>query len=143
MKQMQRDPLASQKARKAERRADEKSGLITIKPVKLEGQPAGGAVGASGATTGGTGFRKGGFRSAFGEGRKDGGGDGGGGGVKVGAGAGADDGAGGEGVGVGAGVGVGKSEVVGGESDTEDEGYECYDPSRPTGCGEGCPGRVT
>jgi len=137
MKQMQRDPLASQKARKAERRADEKSGLITIKPVKLEAQPVGGSAVASGATgaTTGTGFRKGGFRSAFGEVGKGGGGAGGGG--KVGAGAGAGD----EGMGVGVGVGVGKSGVVGGESDTEDEGYECYDPRRPTGCGEGCPGR--
>jgi hypothetical protein len=54
MKQMQRDPLASTKARKAERRADEKSGLITIKPVKLE--VAGGTAG----------FKKGGFKNAFG-----------------------------------------------------------------------------
>jgi len=28
------------------------------------------------------------------------------------------------------------------ESDTEDEGYECYDPRRPTGCESGCKGRA-
>jgi hypothetical protein len=44
MKQMQRDPLASSKARKAERKADEKSGLITIKPLKLESAGGGGWV---------------------------------------------------------------------------------------------------
>ena len=53
MKLMQKDPNASDKARKAEQRANEKSGLITIKPLKLEG----------GAKKGG--FKKGGFKSAF------------------------------------------------------------------------------
>ena len=62
MKQMQRDPLASTKARKAERKAEEKSGLITIKPVKLEGQPPAGAGG---------GFKKGGFKSAFGDAKEE------------------------------------------------------------------------
>src|SRR5213595_2555689 len=61
MKQMQRDPMASTKARKAERKADEKSGLITIKPVKLDG-----ASGSPAAASGG-GFKKGGFKSAFAE----------------------------------------------------------------------------
>jgi hypothetical protein len=55
MKQMQKDPLASDRARKAERKADEKSGLISIKPVKI-----------GGGGNGGGGFKKGGFRSAFG-----------------------------------------------------------------------------
>lgn len=50
---MQRDPNASDKARRAERKADEKSGLITIKPVKLESNDAK------------PGFKKGGFKSAF------------------------------------------------------------------------------
>jgi len=50
---MQKDPNASDKARKAEQRANEKSGLITIKPLKLEG----------GVKKGG--FKKGGFKSAF------------------------------------------------------------------------------
>lgn len=139
MKQMQRDPLASAKARKAERRADERSGLITIKPVKLEGQVAS-ASGAAAASA--TGFRKGGFRNAFGEGARDGGDGvkevGSGGGVRKGAGGGsvAD-----QGLGLGPGVANGGMRKVDGESDTEDEGYECYDPRRPTGCWEGCPGR--
>ncbi|KAI9820295.1 MAG: hypothetical protein M1827_005917 [Pycnora praestabilis] len=63
MKQMQRDPLASSKARKAERKADEKSGLITIKPVKLDAQPTASAAGG--------GFKKGGFKNAFGDDKKD------------------------------------------------------------------------
>ena len=112
MKQMQRDPAAASKARKAERKADEKSGLITIKPVKLESQASGG------------GFKKGGFKSAFG-----GGGD--------------DD----------KKEKSGFKKVLGGpdeeeakpkaelvESDSEDE-YEHYDPRFPTDCFEGCPGR--
>lgn len=117
---MQRDPLASTKARKAERKADEKSGLITIKPVTLEVQG------------GGTGFKKGGFKSAFG--------GGGGGNVKV-----KEEVAGkSRKAGVVGGVeepldaGVGGEELV--ESDTDDE-YEYYDPRRPTDCWEGCSGR--
>ncbi|KAI9873847.1 MAG: hypothetical protein M1830_010539 [Pleopsidium flavum] len=142
---MQRDPLATSKARKAERKADEKSGLITIKPVKLE-------MPATSAGGGGGGFKRGGFRSAFG------GGSGGGG---VGVGRGEADGSGngngngngegededeGEGVGK-AGTGVDRVEevVVGkaesGESESEDEGEEYYDPRRPTGCFAACPGR--
>ncbi|KAI9781254.1 MAG: hypothetical protein M1816_002437 [Peltula sp. TS41687] len=90
MKQMQRDPLASSKARRAERKADEKSGLrsITIKPVKLDvpppppsqqqqqgsgsGSTTAGAAGSEltsiaggGGGGGGGGFRKGGFKKAF------------------------------------------------------------------------------
>ena len=117
MKQMQRDPLASSKARKAERKADEKSGLITIKPVKLDMQPS-----SSG------GFKKGGFKNAFGgddekkddeEGKRKKAGF-----TKVGGADEAED--------------IGKGLVE--ESDTDDE-YEHYDPRRPTGCYEGCPGR--
>lgn len=144
MKQMQRDPLATQKARKAERRADEKSGLITIKPVKLEAQSAT-ATTAAGAGAGavGAGVRKGGFRSAFG-GVKEGEGGvadalpkvvvvGGGGFRKVGAGADGD-----EGLAVGSGeAGLDRGS---GESETEDEGFEYYDPRRATGCWEGCAG---
>lgn len=55
MKLMQRDPNASDKARRAERKADEKSGLITITPLD---------VGSTGEKKGG--FKKGGFKSAFG-----------------------------------------------------------------------------
>ena len=112
MKQMSRDPLAAAKARKAERRADEKSGGITIKPVSLP---------STDATTKSTGFKKGGFKNAFGsvddddemvdekkqkvEPRVEG--------WKV-------------------------AEPVEVESDGE---WGDYDPRRPTGCREGCPGR--
>ena len=111
MKQMSRDPLAAAKARKAERRADEKSGGITIKPVSLPSAEA----------TKSTGFKKGGFKNAFGsvdddeetdekrqtkaEPRVEG--------WKV-------------------------AEPVEVESD---EDWGDYDPRRPTGCWEGCPGR--
>lgn len=79
----------------------------------------------------GGGFKKGGFKSAFG------GGDVGG----------KTDGASGEGKGeVKVAVGVPGVEAKGSEvvrvedaeSDTEDEGFERYDPRRPTGCGTGC-----
>ena len=113
---MSRDPLAAAKARKAERRADEKSGGITIKPVSLPSTEA----------TKPTGFKKGGFKNAFGsadddeeettdekkkkkqakaEPRVEG--------WKV-------------------------AEPVEVESD---EDWGDYDPRRPTGCWEGCPGR--
>ncbi|KAL9109800.1 MAG: hypothetical protein Q9187_008125 [Circinaria calcarea] len=114
MKQMQRDPLASTKARKAERKADEKSGLITIKPVKLDSQSVPAA---------GSGFKKGGFKNAFGgeDEKKD-----------------------------AAGPVTAKKETnddqnafvegVPVESDS-DEDYEHYDPMKPTDCFEGCSGR--
>jgi hypothetical protein len=54
MKLMQRDASNVDKGRRAERKSDEQSGLITIKPMKLEGSTAKG------------GFKKGGFKSAFG-----------------------------------------------------------------------------
>jgi hypothetical protein len=53
MKLMQKDPNASDKARKAEQRANEKSGLFSIKLDKNDG----------GVKKGG--FKKGGFKSAF------------------------------------------------------------------------------
>jgi hypothetical protein len=56
MRQLSRDPLASSKARKAEAKANLQSGLISI---KLGGD----AGGASAASTGG-GFKKGGFKKA-------------------------------------------------------------------------------
>ncbi len=127
---MSRDPLASAKARKAERKADEKSGLITIKPLKLEAPTSTTASLSAAAPV--TGFKKGGFKSAFGEVKSN---------------TGTDD----EGVkrlkivGVDGGEGVGAVERAQGgssldvESDTEDEGYEVYDPRRPTGCFDGCP----
>ncbi|KAI9795619.1 MAG: hypothetical protein M1833_006940 [Piccolia ochrophora] len=123
MKQMQRDPLASTKARKAERKADEKSGLITIKPVKRDAPPP-----AAGANAGsGSGFKKGGFKSAFGAD------------VKVEeeeepqpTPAAPKPGAGFKKVFAGTEEGVKESGEEVEESDTEDEGYEMYDPERPT-----------
>lgn len=123
MKAMQRDPSTAEKRRERERRQDEKAGVITIKPLKLNVDEKKGG-----------GFKKGGFKSAFG------GGGGGGGGEA-------------EGevektatpvVGVGgfkrAFVAEGGETAVAGrpdgspleESDTEDEGYERYDPAKPT-----------
>lgn len=111
MKQMSRDPLAAAKARKAERRANEKSGGITIKPVSL----------LAAETTKPIGFKKGGFKNAFGsadddeemddekqtkaEPRVEG--------WKV-------------------------AEPLEVESD---EDWGDYDPRRPTGCWEGCPSK--
>ena len=106
---MSRDPLAAAKARKAERRADEKSGGITIKPVSLPSsdKPS-------------TGFKKGGFKNAFGsvddevdnkdETRTV----------------------------VETKPKVEEFEVREVESESEEE-WCSYDPSRPTGCGKDCP----
>jgi len=117
MKAMQRDPSTAEKRRERERRQDEKAGVITIKPLKLN---------ADEKKTGG--FKKGGFKSAFG----------GGGGGEVEA----------EKKSMTSGGGFKKAFVAGGEettpveakadsggleeSDTEDEGYERYDPAEPT-----------
>lgn len=128
MKQMSRDPHSRAKALRAERRADEKSGLgvITIKPLASTTTTATG--------TGSGGFKKGGFKNAFGpvddDDDGDGGGDGDGdGGVKK----------------AGEVRGEGEEEVGGGmvvESESEDEeGEERYDPRFPTGCSAGCKGR--
>lgn len=109
MKTLQRDPLASSKARKAEAKANSQSGLISIK--------LGGEGGTSTAAAGGIkkgGFKKAGFKSAFapaeGEAQamdekqesstKN--------------------------------TSAGSRDNVNGESDTEDEGYEMYDPRHPT-----------
>jgi len=110
MKQLQRDPMASTKARKAEAKANSQSGLISI---KLGGEPAPGGGGGGFKKAG---FKKAGFKSAFapvdGEGavveekidekvRKE----------------------------------SGSAKVLEDnalESDTDDEGYEMYDPRHPT-----------
>ncbi len=114
MKQMQKDPLASDRARKAERRADEKAGVISIKPVKLD-------MGAAVSKNGGGGFKKGGFKSAFG------GAD-----VKK------EDENAGQGMTSVAPFAKSGDVLEDEESDSEDE-YEHYDPRKPTGCWEGCP----
>ncbi|KAF4441556.1 G patch domain-containing protein 8 [Fusarium austroafricanum] len=110
MKAMVRDPNAGSRARKAEAKAD---GLISI---KLPGQET--ATGGGGFKKGG--FKKSGFKSAF---------------TKV------------EGTGSGATttekpksanaleptpVNPGLQKNLSPESDTEDEGYEVYDPRFPT-----------
>lgn len=109
MRQLSRDPLASTKARKAEAKANSQSGLISIK------------LGGDTGTTGGggfkkAGFKKAGFKSAFapadGEPVKDE--------EKI--------------------EDAGKKDMPRAtvddglelESDTEDEGYEMYDPRHPT-----------
>jgi len=113
---MQKDPNAVDKARKAERKADEKSGLISIKPVKLE---MGGAKASA--------FKKGGFKSAFGgdDVKKEDEAP-----PKVG---------GSKSVKVPEVTAMVETEVV--ESDTDDE-YEYYDPRKPTECWEGCRGQM-
>ncbi|KUJ09250.1 uncharacterized protein LY89DRAFT_281722 [Mollisia scopiformis] len=111
MRQLTRDPLASTKARKAEAKANSQSGLISIK--------LGGDSGSSGSAGGikKAGFKKSGFKSAFApadgepvkeEIKSEGG-------FKT--------------VAPGAKV---LTEPAEGESDTEDEGYEMYDPRHPT-----------
>lgn len=108
MRQLTRDPLASSKARKAEAKANSQSGLISIKL----GGDSGSGGGGGGFKKGG--FKKAGFKSAF------------------------------------APVDTGDSAMeealqkpspdskglegkdIDTESDTEDEGYDTYDPRRPT-----------
>jgi hypothetical protein len=112
MRQLTRDPLASEKARKAEAKANAGSGLISIK------------IGGDGSGVGKKpGFKKAGFKSAFapaeGESSRNEGGR-------------EAERAGDEGKKV-----VAEAKVVGYddpevESDTEDEGYEMYDPRYPT-----------
>lgn len=139
MKQMQRDPLSRQKALRAERRADEKSGVqvITIKPLVSGAGANNKSSSADGSGSGGGGFKKGGFKNAFGEPEGNdekktttmGVGDG----ANVGDSDGAEGGLKGR-------EGETKSERGEEESESEDEGLEKYDPRRPTGCWAGCPG---
>jgi hypothetical protein len=112
MRQLTRDPMASSKARKAEAKANSQSGLISIKLGGGEGND-----GANGGFKKG-GFKKAGFKSAFApveaetsalekqdEPPKKASPD-----TRV--------------------LEEGRNEI---ESDTEDEGYEMYDPRHPTG----------
>ena len=110
MKQLQRDPMASTKARKAEAKANSQSGLISI---KLGGEPAAGGGGGGFKKAG---FKKAGFKSAFapvdGEGIATE--------AKV------------EEQARKASIGTKVLEDSTVESDTDDEGYEMYDPRYPT-----------
>ena len=115
MRQLTRDPMASTKARKAEAKANSQSGLISIKI----GESGGGGGGSGGGGGGGfkkAGFKKAGFKSAFAPADGE---------MKVEE----------EKMNEGAKMGSeGKilENLVIGESDTEDEGYEMYDPRHPT-----------
>lgn len=118
MKAMVRDPNAAARARRQEQKAE---GVISIKLGEAASASGGGPGGGGGAASGFKkgGFKKSGFKSAF---------------VPLGGGAAPapvkDDGPlKREEVGVKSGLAP-KSELV--ESDTEDEGYEVYDPRKPT-----------
>lgn len=123
LKTMVRDPAAAARARRQEQKASEGGAVISI---KLGGGGGGGEAAGGGFKKGG--FKKTGFKSAFGPvagaaaaapvkesdggvlGRGEGGGD--------------------TGLLPTVAAAATKSELV--ESDTEDEGYEVYDPRRPT-----------
>jgi hypothetical protein len=112
MKQMVKDPTAGARARKAEQKAD---GLISIKL----GEAGTGNSGAGGAVAAGGGFKKGGFKksgfkSAFGSVTD------------------IDDGSTKDGAAANNLVKEKKILDDADESDTEDEGYEVYDPRKPT-----------
>lgn len=111
MKQISKDPNATEKARRAERKADEKSGLITIKPLKLD---------AAKSTSG---FKKGGFKNAFAPAGDSDTSKPAPGFKKVFE----DD--------------AKKVAAEDQESDFSDVDYERYDPRRPTGCGSTCAGK--
>lgn len=123
MKQMVRDPQAAARARKQEAKAD---GVISIKLGGESGAGGGGAAGTGGA--GGFkkgGFKKSGFKAAF---------------VPVEGATAAEEGLQEEGgakreepaVGLGEKTRDDGADGLDGESDTEDEGYEVYDPRHPT-----------
>ena len=110
MRQLTRDPMASSKARKAEAKANSQSGLISI---KLGGDSSGGGGGGGGGAVKKGGFKKAGFKSAF---------------APVDTGDSAQETSrkpspGTKGI-------EGRNDIT--ESDTDDEGYEMYDPKRPT-----------
>jgi len=116
MKAMVRDPAAAARARRQEQKAD---GVISIKLGDAAATAPSSSSPAAAAAAGG-GFKKTGFKSAF---------------VPVGGGAAAapkeNDGPRKGEVEARAGLAAAtKSELV--ESDTEDEGYEVYDPRKPT-----------
>ncbi len=115
MKAMVRDPGAAARARRMEQKAE--GGVINIK--LGGGETAGPGAGGGGFKKGG--FKKTGFKAAFGSAKEE------------------DVAAAGTGPGtVSSGGGLAKQEgeakmgLVGAESDTDDEGYEVYDPRKPT-----------
>jgi hypothetical protein len=103
MKKMQSDPRAAEKARRAERKEAEKTGLVSIK-LDPKTKKSGGATGKGGAN-GMAGFTKIGGNGELGK-------------------------------------KVAVDKLEDNESDTDDEGYEYYDPRKPTDCDGNCPGVV-
>lgn len=118
MKLMSRDPLASTKARKAEKKANDAVQVINIKLSSPSTNPQKNNNNNNN-NSGGGGFKKGGFRNAFGGDEKAE--------MKVGK---ADE------------VDEAHGNVVEGKGEGESEDEEGgYDPRRPTGCWRGCKGR--
>lgn len=113
MKKMQSDPRAAEKARRAERKEAEKTGLVSIKLDPKTKKSGGGGftkisgdsstIGKEGANSM-AGFTKIGGNSE--PGKK-----------------------------------AAAEKFEDEESDTDDEGYQYYDPKKPTDCGDNCPGR--
>lgn len=126
MRQLTRDPMAADKARKAEAKANAGSGLISIK-IGGDNGAGGGASGAGGGAKKG-GFKKSGFKSAFvevgsvGEGQED---------VEMKEATRGDEREFGKSITV-ADAGGMMERDANAESDTDDEGYEMYDPRFPT-----------
>jgi len=120
MKQMVKDPTAGARARKAEAKAD---GLISIKfggDAAAASAGSSGNVGSGGNANAGGGFKKGGFKkSGFKSAFASAGGEDE---AEAGDGSKPDD------------TPVGKQSLLDDtlESDTDDEGYEVYDPRKPT-----------
>ncbi|KAI5291990.1 hypothetical protein KEM52_006704 [Ascosphaera acerosa] len=67
LKQLSKDPTAAERARRAERRADEKAGLIVVESKAQAATGSSASASASSLTTGkvSVGFKKGGFKSSF------------------------------------------------------------------------------
>ena len=126
MKAMSRDPLASSKARKAERKADGDVQVINIK-LAASTPPANKVKDLKDSKGGG--FKKGGFRNAFGGDQEDVVED------VVGRGEHGHERAEGR-------LESGTEGRIEGKDEEESEDEEgMYDPRHPTGCWSGCPGR--
>ncbi|KAL1996069.1 hypothetical protein VTN49DRAFT_392 [Thermomyces lanuginosus] len=159
LKQLSRDPNAAERARRAERKADEEAGLVRVTSEVAAGNSS---SNNTGKTTAGAGFKKGGFKSSFttvkgpavpaattttatttpakrknvlGDDDEE-----------------EEDGSGGGKSGKGEGGSTQRRDApvakaaANAESETEDEGYgpdgtgdAYYDPARPTACHDGCP----
>ena len=115
MKKMQSDPRAAEKARRAERKEAEKTGLVSIKlDPKTKKSGGGGGFTKIGSDSGATGKGRAngmaGFTKSGGNGEL--------------------------------GKKVALDKLEDNESDTDDEEYEYYDPRKPTDCDCNCPGVI-